>query len=260
MIGLIALAILIVWGFVAAGIAAAIVNLRKWKEKRGRFVGTAIVIFLLPFAEEIFMSVSFGAHCLRYGGITSLNPVQTNAVSVGVGWSPLHVLEHPSIDQVEIRNNTNKTLGGTSVWVAKTSNQEECSNSFNDVFLNSPYRAARVLPMAVLARGECYLRAPTPAQSSYSLSLKKIEHTSFSALLPYKVYEDRFVLSGDNSGVATALSTFSALRMRPGRLFLSFFEHYPDKTCKSGLSNSGSSFPFDNEKFEFLSLAIKQEA
>lgn len=255
MIGLIAIAILGVWLFVATGIAAALVNLRKWKEKRWRFIGIATVIFLLPFAEEIYIVASFRAHCAIYGGITKLNPVIADRFvhRVGGGRYAARILSHPAIDAVWIENNTDTVFEPKQFWLQITEEAEKCDPEVTRR-LSSVSAAARRL----INRGLCFnMDDFGPIPSITTSNIYSVQHEQFSFLLPYGVNERRYDVLDVSDTEPKVLSSLSNLSVMPGSLRKAIWPQYNPYHCfKAGNEIGKYDFPYGNKTYQFLEKAI----
>lgn len=258
MIGLIAIAILGVWLFVATGIAAAIVSLRNWEGKRLRFVGITIVIFLLPFAEEIYIVASFRAHCVAYGGITKLNPIAVNSffAKTSDGRKIPRILAHPAIDAVWIEKNTGTTFEPNQFWLQITEDEEKCDVDVTEKLSTFSGTARRLIKKGFCFNMEDFGPVPT-VTTNYTPNIK---HRRFSLLLPYEVTERRNDVLDISTKEPKILSSSSNLAVMPGSLRKAIWPQYTPYHCsKAGDKIGVFDFPYGNRSFELLERAIVKD-
>lgn len=254
MIGLIAFGILIVWGLIAFGITSALFTSRKWTGKGWRFASIATLIFLLPFAEEIYIALSFRAHCAVYGGITELNPTATDRLTLsGGGRNAARILAHPAIDAVWIENNTDTVFEPKQFWLQITKEKGNCDADVTQR-LFSVSRDARML----IKRDFCFNMNAFGSIPSITFGFKdNVEHKRFSILLPYLVKERRYDVldvSDTKSKVLSSLSNFSVM---PGYFRKAIWPHYNPYQCfKAGDQIGVSDFPYGNKASQFYEKAI----
>lgn len=258
--GLLVLFLVMLWALCAALITFLGFKMKGTSVRSRRFWGVLTLVFLAPFGEEIFIVTSFGAHCAVSSGVTSLTPVQTNAVTTSArgGWGFVRVLEHPSIHSVYLTGNKDEEIGPRNLWISKTKEPEKCKDPINGRLLNHSQPYMRVTPRRALKQGFCYSSDDMGPIPQVQLSAKwGIKHQNFSFLFPYPVTEDRFDIWFNDGSSNQLLSSYSALSANSGTVYRYLFRNAAAIRCGGARDEEGNkTFPFGNPRAEFLNDAI----
>ncbi|SDE33582.1 hypothetical protein [Kordiimonas lacus] len=259
MIGLIAILFIVGWGIISFGIANALAK-RKWKKYQVFFLATGI--FCLPFAEEIYIAVSFRAHCAVYGGITQLEPIETDSVIMdGGGYGVPRLLAHPAIQSVLILRDADDELGGKELWVSVSKDQTFCQEPINNLLLTSSFGTGRVAAQQLTNDGWCFTTTVHPNKRP-TIAIKKsyeVRHELFTILLPYEVVEWRKEIWDTSTSTPKVASSFSTLKVQPGMLRRAIWPHVHPYVCALGQDGgifSKPDFPYGNPVFQFYEKAI----